>query len=263
MNRRSTLALAALFALASVGAGCTKDQDRPDASGIAWDALGPSSDLGPRLDGPGRDDGRRDQGTRDAGRRDLATGDGGGVNKAKDCASTFGAVLTNAFGRLDGTVLAIVTPSDRQCAQVNSDHLILQVKMNGAAYRMVVNVRSDWVGVSPDVRLRELGAPLVGPAWSEGWHTGIALDYATTLNVHSTSGFSPYAMNALIQELSSRITLGEKVSVYARSSGGTKADSAHLIHRNKAGDNADGAIVLGAATGSPRFLLLHFENQTF
>jgi hypothetical protein len=179
-------------------------------------------------------------------------------SKAASCASSFGSALTNAFGRLDGTVLAVVTPSDTSCALPNNDHLVLQVTMKGAAYRMVVNVLSN--GQDARVRFADLPRPLPAPAWSEGWQTSVALDYPT-LGTHSTGGdFTPYAMNDLIKQVSDRITLGAKVSVYATSSGGSYASSAHLVHRN--GNQKDGAIVLDP-TGSPRFLLFHFADQSF
>ncbi len=41
---------------------------------------------------------------------DADPGAKGGVDKAARCASSFGAELTAAFGRIDGTVLAIRAP---------------------------------------------------------------------------------------------------------------------------------------------------------
>jgi hypothetical protein len=193
-----------------------------------------------RLDGA-------DHGARDAG-------------KATSCAATFGNALTNAFGRLDGTVLAIVAPWDTQCPQPNNDHLILQVTMNGAAYRMVLNVKSTLAGADPRVLHAVVQNTLPGGAWSEGWHTGVKLDYPNMLGV-DIRDFAPYPMNDLVHQVSDRITLGEKVSVFATSAGGTKADSAHLIHRN--GGNTDGAIVLDPTSQNARFLLFAFAEQSF
>src|SRR5262247_3992728 len=64
------------------------------------------------------------------------------TDKSAACASTFGTALTNAFGRLDGTILAVVMPGNMRCAMPNSTHVVLQVTTNGAAYRMVINVLS-------------------------------------------------------------------------------------------------------------------------
>lgn len=66
------------------------------------------------------------------------------------CASTFGNELTASFGRLDGTVLAIVAPDNQTCAQPNSTHVTVQVTMHGAAYRLVTNI---------DVLTAEVDAP--------------------------------------------------------------------------------------------------------
>lgn len=173
-------------------------------------------------------------------------------DKASACASTFGTALTDAFGRLDGTVLAVVPPAHPTCAQPNSTHLVLQMTMNGAAYRMVVNVESVFAA--------ELDAPLAGPTWSEGWHPGVQLDYVTTLHVPS-SQFVAHTMAETVARTTDAIALGAPISVYATSSGGTKADSAHLIHRNAT--NADGAIVIAPTSGTPHYLLFRFSNQTF
>lgn len=193
----------------------------------------------------------------DASSSSGAGGAGGAapVDKAKDCAATFGSALTNAFGRVDGTVLAVVKPTDTQCPMPNNDHVILEVTMQGAVYRMVINVLST--GVDPDVRFLELDHAMVGTAWSEGWHTDAALDYAGDLGLHSGFDFAPVPFGKLVDRVTDDITLGEKVSVFCTSSGGA---SSHLIHRN--GQKHDGAIVLHPDT-NPRWLVFHFADQSF
>lgn len=192
----------------------------------------------------------------------LAACGGGGVaspdaaDKAATCASTFGSALTAGFARLDGTVLAVVPPDDQACALPNRTHLVLQVTMGGAVYRMVVDVLSN-MG-SPDVWFHELDAPLVGPAWSDGWHTGIALDYATGLGLHSTQ-FAEMTEAELVAKLTSELELGAKVSVFA-TAGATEPDSAHLVHRNAT--DADGAIVIAPDT-APHYLVMRFDEQAF
>ena len=178
--------------------------------------------------------------------------------KALPCAASFGSSLTNAFGRLDGTVRAVVPPGFPGCPQPNSTHVVVQVDMAGQAYRMVVNVRSS-MG-DPRVFFRTLDAPLVGPAWSEGWHPGYTLDYASDLHVTSDT-FTPMEMDALVDTMTSPIELGAKISVFATSSGGANASGAHLVHRNFV--NADGAIVVGPDTGAPTYLLFRFDEQLF
>jgi hypothetical protein len=178
------------------------------------------------------------------------------VDKAAPCATSFGAALTDAFGRLDGTVRAVVPPGHPTCARPNGTHLVLQVDAGGAAYRMVVNVESNRAG-DVRVRLDERSAPLVGAPFAEGWHPGLALDYVTDFAV-AQAAFTPYARDELVARISDRLALGAPVAVYATSSGG---DSAHLVHRNRAGN--DGAIVVDPTSSAPLFLLLAFSDQTF
>ena len=200
----------------------------------------------------------------DGGDAGAITDAGPDVDKSSPCledASAFGTALTNAFGRLDGTVVAVVPPGDEACAIPNSTHLVIQVLMQGAVYRMVVDVLSDVA--PPDVLFYETDAPLVGGAWSEGWNTGIALDYVTTMNLHSTM-FTSMAEGDVVAKITSELTLGAHVSVFATSTGepdgGGEPNSAHLVHRNLT--NQDGAIVVNPET-APHYLLIRFNEQTF
>lgn len=181
-------------------------------------------------------------------------------SKAAGCASTFGSGLTAAFGRFDGVVTAVVTPADTQCALPNSDHVVVQVGTDAGVFRMVVNVLSSFG--DPNVRFLAMNAPLRGGAWAEGWHPGAALDYPGDFGLHSTDGgFTPIPMAMLVQRVSDEISVGQKISVFAESSGGTFSSSAHKIHRN--GSNRDGALVLDPEGAMPKWLLFHFANQTF
>lgn len=178
--------------------------------------------------------------------------------KALPCAATFGSSLTNAFGRLDGTVRAVVPPDFPGCPQPNGTHLVLQVDMGGQAYRMVTNVLST-MG-DPRVFFRTLDAPLAGPAWADGWHPGYTLDYVTDLHVTSDS-FTPTEMAPLVEQITAPIELGAKISVFATSTGGSNSGNAHLVHRNFT--NADGAIVIGPDNATPTYLLFRFDEQIF
>jgi hypothetical protein len=180
------------------------------------------------------------------------------LDKAGACAVVFGSSLTNSFGRLDGTVRAVVPPGHPTCPMPNGTHLVLQVTMAGEAYRMVTNVLSD--SGPPQVYLYELDAPLAGPAWAEGWHPGYQLDYTSTLHVTSDQ-FVAHDMPTTVDMITGRIELGTKISVFATSSGGVNASGAHLIHRNLT--NADGAIVIGPDTATPHYMLFRFDEQAF
>jgi hypothetical protein len=181
------------------------------------------------------------------------------VDKSLACAKTFGTELVSGYGRLDGTVLAVVPPADNACALPNADHLVLQVTMHGAAYRMVVNVKSDRAIADPRVQMKEVDAPLIGGDWAEGWHVPAGLDYPTALKVHDKD-FTPYDLAPLTARITSFINVGDKISVFATNDG-TYRDSAHLVHYN--GSNQDGAIVVGPASASPKWLLFHFSTQVF
>ncbi|MCC6999784.1 MAG: hypothetical protein IT370_34600 [Deltaproteobacteria bacterium] len=182
---------------------------------------------------------------------------GADVDPASPCAASFGDALPAGFARVDGTILAVVPPGHPTCAMPNGSHVVLQVSVAGAAYRMVVNIAST--GAIPEVRFAEVPAALPAPAFSEGFHSGVALDYPTTLGLHANQApFAPRPATQLVSDLTALLPLGAHVSVYGSGSGGA---SNHLIHRN--GAMTDGAIVLGPDTASPRFLVFHFPDQSF
>lgn len=183
----------------------------------------------------------------------------GGGDKAAECTSTFGKGLSTGFGRLDGTVLAVVGPDDTQCRYADDNHLILEVTAKGAAYRVSVNVEGDGRnGTERAIRYRTTSRPLVGASWSEGWHTGVRLDYAGDLGAHSGSGFSAYALDEAVATVTDRIEVGERVSVYSTA---FNSEGSHLVHRDDG--RSDGAIVLDPDGASPTWLLFHFDGQTF
>ena len=185
-----------------------------------------------------------------------ATSDGTPA-KAVNCATSFGAELTNSFGRVDGTLLAVIPPNYQGCAQPNSTHAVVQVMVDGSAYRMVVNVLST--SNQPMVYLGETDAALAGGAWAEGWHPGYQLDYTTTLGV-TKSQFTLADEATAANRVYDMLTLGDHISVFATSGGPPQADSAHDIHFYA--KDADGAIVLNPET-APHYLLTAFDDSNF
>ena len=179
------------------------------------------------------------------------------VDKSAPCAKTFGTALTASFGRLDGTVVAVLPPNDQACTAPNATHMIIQVSMGGAVYRMVVDVLSNQG--SPDVLFDEIDAPLAAGAWAEGWHAGAALDYVTTLGVHSPA-FTAMHQADIVAQITSEIDLGAHISVFATATS-AEPDSAHLVHRNLT--NADGAIVVRPDSATPHYMLIRFGEQVF
>jgi hypothetical protein len=216
------------------------------------------------------DDGASDtRTTPDAGTADVAPEAQAPEDAGEDtapsgkCASTFGAALTEGFGRLDGIVYAVQKPSDKDCVMPDKDHVVLQVLMEGAVYRMVVNLESDLGG--PDTKLRFASFPhaLPAPEFAEGWRTGIPLDYANVLGAHSEDGgFTALTPDEAVTKIAAEVKVGDPVSVYGVTPAGQGA-SGERVHRNEPGKNEDGAIVIGPTSASPRFLLFHFAEQTF
>ncbi len=181
--------------------------------------------------------------------------------KSDACASTFGTSFTAAFGRIDGRVVAVVPPGFA-CPLPNGDHVVIQVAIDGGVHRLVVNVLSSGVDKNIQVLTRPLGA-LPAPAYEEGWHPGLTLDYANTLGVHSDrdAGWESLDLEHAAAQVYDAVTVGAPLSVYGTSSGGSSASSAHLIHRHE--HNDDGAIVVNPTSASPTWLLFHFAEQRF
>ncbi len=160
------------------------------------------------------------------------------------CTSALGNAISGGFGRLDGTVFALV-PAKTHVCNSDSSHLHVQIQSNGAVYDAAVNL---------DGQSLSLSAPLKAGAWSEGWHGASSLDYVRDLSVHSNL-FRPTSETALERELN----VGQRVSVFMSPfshSGG------HLIHRGHSGGH-DGAIVIDADTSSPKYLLFTFTQLSF
>ena len=226
------------------------------ACGSSSESTGPTSTAAATSGGTSTTGAGGAGGSGDSGSTSSASGSGGGApSKSAACASTFGTELTSAFGRLDGVVTAVVKPIDQQCPGVNGDHVVIEAKMNGATYRLVINIKSD-IG-DPDVLYLALDHALPPPAWSEGWHTGFKSDYVATFGVH-VGDFKAHPLAELADIVADAIPLGQKISVYAESSGGA---SAHKVHRNTG--VTDGAIVLDPEGALPNVLLFHFANQSF
>ncbi len=175
------------------------------------------------------------------------------------CAATFGDKLTAGFGRIDGVLYAVQKPSDTQCVMTNDDHVIVQVLMNGAVYRLVVNVLGT--GADTKIRIAEMSHALPAPAFAEGWHVDAPLDYLTSLGAHTDASFTAATLDEGVTRVAAFLNarIGEPISIYGTSGDG-RPESAHLIHRNLT--NKDGAIVV-SPNAKPTFMLFHFATQTF
>ena len=170
---------------------------------------------------------------------------------SRDCAASFGELFTRANGRADGTLVALLETTDTQCVASDDDHVVLQVAILGEVQRLVVAV--DGVAV------RALAAPLIGPAFAEGWHGGMTLDYPRDLGVHA-SDFTAVTMVEAVAFICAATAVGSSISVFAYAEGDYPS-SAHQIHRN---DNyPDGAIVVDPTAELPTYLLFRYADQQF
>jgi hypothetical protein len=182
-----------------------------------------------------------------------------GAPPAPACTRRFGDALTAEYGRLDGTVRAVTGLDDPHCPS-DDNHVYVQIDVDGATYLASINVESTLQPNDPQVRFRELRAPLAFGEWSEGWHPALGwLDYPDTLGAHSNGPFEPLSKDELAGRIQDLVPIGAQVSVYF--DGFRGGDGGHRVHRNNNG--GDGALVVLEPNGLPRYLLFHFARQSF
>jgi hypothetical protein len=166
------------------------------------------------------------------------------------CTSQLGNALTSMYGRLDGTLVAIVPPGNGPC-NADSDHVHLQIQMNGAIYDVAVNVGSSNMD-DVHTTTREIALPV----WQEGWHTGVLEDYVS-LGVHSTDiPLGTRAQNTA--DIMNELATVNHISVFGTGYG---PEGAHLIHRN--GQGHDGLVVTQPLSTPAHVRLFSFTTQAF
>ena len=183
---------------------------------------------------------------------------GDGPPQRLACTGSFGTALATSYERIDGRLVAIVPPNGSRTCHADSDHVHLQVRVNGAIYDIAVTALSATDPAMPEVFLDVLNMPPPGLPFVEGSHTGVSLDYVA-LGVHS-GNFTPYPEAQLVTMLQSLLADVDHISVYA--TGYPGGDGAHLVHRNGRG-GSDGALVLHPLAASSPVLLFHFATQNF
>lgn len=229
--------LAALFLIGCSAAPASDNSSGPDAGSVA-----PHGDAG-------------GGGASDASSGGSGSGTGDGSAQRLTCTSSFGKGMSETFGRLDGLLVALVQPGTTSCSG-DSDHMHLQIQMSGSTYDIAVDVDST-SGGSSDASFLSLGAPLLGGAWSEGWHTSTQLDYVSNLDVHSTQ-FATESKAQMTALLNTDLATVNHVSIFTTGYGD---DGGHLVHRE--GSDQDGAIVIEPLSDSPEYLLIRFPEQSF
>lgn len=176
-----------------------------------------------------------------------------GTPTRQACTNNLGNGLGQLFGRMDGFLVAIVPPGNGGC-NADSDHVHLQVRMNGAIYDVAVDVGDT--GNVDDVHTTTRDLVMPGGPWSEGFHTGIPTDYVA-LGVHAAD-LTLQTRQVLTQQLMTELANANHVSIYATPYG---PDGAHLVHRN--GSGRDGMIVTQPLSIPSHLRMLSFTNQAF
>ena len=261
----------ALFGSAGTDLRYRVPMQRLLATLLVLPAIGGCSSSTPAIPAdPAPDDASADDASADdAAVQGDASPDAGPVNKAALCAtsdSQLGAALTSGHGRADGTVSAVVPPADEACTiSANSTHMTIEVKVAGKIERVVLTA-TDTDAADGKMHFLSKAAPLVGPAWAEGWHVGadVALDYANGLGAHGPD-FKPLSIAELTAAVSDPMAIGDRISLFATSDDapgtalyGTRS---HLVHRYaKGGAGADGAVVLHPDT-NPTWLLFYYASE--
>jgi hypothetical protein len=164
------------------------------------------------------------------------------------CTSRFGTQLSGSFGRLDGIVVAVVPPGHGSC-NADAHHVHVQVLSQGQTYDVAVNTDAGFIAT------KDMALP--GGAWSDGWHSGGTLDYATDLGLH-VADFQAGSEADLDQQLETALANANHISVFATlySHGGV-----HLVHRR--GQGHDGLLVTDPLSPTSHVFAFHFSNQTF
>lgn len=175
-----------------------------------------------------------------------------GTSTRVPCTGSFGSELTKTFGRIDGYLVAIVEPGGTRCNS-DDDHLLLQVRANGAIYEIAINVGMPG---QEDVKSLAVELPLPGPPWQEGWHPGLSFNYPTA--GLSASALVLASRDSHVRTIAAELAAVNRVSVFATAWGG---GGAHLVHRN--GNGRDGVLVTEPLSWPSHLRVFAFTRQAF
>lgn len=183
----------------------------------------------------------------------VAASDGGaddGEPIRQPCVSSFGDGLSGTAGRLDGTIVAVVSPSKSRECNAGPRHVHIQVLSRGQIYDVAVNVSGGYIA--------DKQVPLPGAAWDDGWHPGTTISYPTDLGL-TRADFRRGALRDLSAELETELAHSNHVSVYGTT---YNRGGIHLIHRVDSG-RSDGAVFTDPLSPSARVIAFHFSDQQF
>jgi hypothetical protein len=143
--------------------------------------------------------------------------------------------------------IGLLAPGQGKQCNGDSTHVHLQVLSGGSIYDVAVNA---------DGMETEIDAPLLGGAWSEGWHTQDGLDYPSQLGAHA-SAFTLTGLSAVAGAIEQGLAQANHVAIFCTGYGAT---GCHLVHRNS---GHDGAIVIEPLSATPHWLLFDFSGDSF
>jgi len=176
-----------------------------------------------------------------------------GTPTRQACTSQFGTALTQAYGRLDGFLVAIVPPMTGPC-NADTSHVHLQIRANAEIYDVAVNVGDE--NGTEDVHTLTMDRDLPGGAWAEGWHVSESVDYVA-FGVHSNE-LTLETKATLTSDIETDLQTVNHISVYATGYG---PDGVHLVHRN--GSGHDGVIATEPLSVPSHLRLFSFTSQSF
>jgi hypothetical protein len=200
-----------------------------------------------------------EDGAVDAPPRSDATSPGdAAVMRNAQCTPTHqetGTAVDSAHGRLDGTLVYVVSVgADQQC-NGDGSHVHLQIEVSGSVYDVAVDI-----GTAPNDEVGSYMETMAVPggAWAEGWHSTDALGYPS-LGLHSTS-FTTADPTTIAMQLESLLASTTKISVFC--TGYSQGNGCHDVHYEN-GSTKDGAIVLNPTAAMSEVLFFRFTSQSF
>lgn len=160
----------------------------------------------------------------------------------------------DAYGAIEGELVSIVPPGTHGCPN-DSDHLHLQIDVDGKRYDIAMTINDTTGGQPMDFLTKDI-APKPLP---KGWNA-VGFDFPTDLGVHS-GDFTAMAKAPLLARLQSELATVSFVTIHGKSY--TDGTGVHDVHRN--GGGHDGVLLAHGvgAGGLDHALALHFYNDTF
>jgi hypothetical protein len=209
----------------------------------------PSQDSGPSNPPP------EDSGSTDAAPEDAAIAPAPRNSECTPTSQQTGALVDTKHGRLDGTLVYVLSAGGSTKCNGDDSHVHLQVEVSDLVYDVAVDIGAT----GDEVGMYEETLAVPGGAWAEGWHGADSLAYPN-LGLKSTA-FPTASPADIASEVESLLQSTSKISIFC--TGYTPQDNGcHDVHYED-GSGDDGAIVLDPMAPTSPVLFFRFEGQTF